>query len=76
MSAERRHANTDRFRATAVALAVLPKVVAKIRIGSNIESEDENENVKEKKFEEQLFLKRGLLPYIKTVIRWNNDGRY
>ena len=45
-------------------------------IGSDITSEDEDEDVEEEEFEEQLAPGSGLSPHLKTVIRWNIDGLY
>ena len=57
--------------------AVRFKVLVENGIGSDIASEDEDENVEEKKeFEEQPAPGSGLSPHLKTVIRWNIDCLY
>ena len=57
-------------------LAVLHKVLAEKSIGSDIASEDEDENVEEEKFETEPGPGSGLSPHLKTLIRWNIDDRY
>ena len=57
--------------------SVLPKVQDEKGIGSNIASEDEEENLEEEEhFEEEPAPWSGLSPHLKTVIRWNIDGLY
>ena len=51
------------------------KVLAEQGIGSDIASEDEEENLEEE-FEEEPAPGSGLFPNLKTVIRWNIDGLY
>ena len=57
--------------------AVLHKVQVEKGIGSDIASENEEENLEEEeKFEEEPAPGSGLSPHLKTVIRWNIDGLY
>ena len=57
--------------------SILPKVQAEKGFGSNIASEENEEYLKEEEdFEEEPVIGSGLLPHLKTVIKWNIDGLY
>ena len=55
---------------------VFHKILAEKGIGSDIASEDEDENLEEEKFDKEPAPGSGLSPHLKTVIRWNIDGLY
>ena len=56
--------------------AVLHNVQVEKGIGSDIASENEEENLEEEKFEKEPAFGSGLAPHLKTVIRLNIDGLY